>query len=911
MYAFFDILNTKVGKLVMFKKMMLVATITSLLIPFFNNTSIVVDENFVRKYDNLSIDDSEIKHVENFSVEVVSQVKVKDFACYFDYYQINEVKGIYIADTLNEKYINNILEVKLVSNSEINYDYVNNYSLYDEPYVLETIYMENETMIKEFYVPSVREIEQILNKVSFVNPKDEIYNNLIISLNAEADFKSKQTQLTSISPFSTSITSADCDNQEILDYYFSVKDIADETISLGSTLTTTEIIQSSDDPIIHLIPKYYFQTNGVYKKMGAEWGYYIKTYNDYNDNKISSVLLYDINTIKKTRRFNHIVSITPVLSMNYKYTKDTDIVSKDVPNNYCLANPQYQMALKYVKLSGDTSDTIPLNPGDDGYDVMKDEGYSIANSLVKLIGVGKNYNSELPNIINIACILANLLVGIATSGFSLFSQIAISTATSLITDKLLESLPENLSPITIELERETEEEKTAKDDSKFIYKDFNSETENSNYQILQEENALKKYFDLQLSSYNPNNPLLFKDNTDSINYYTSFASSEDTEYVAQIANKFTANVINDNTWSFSPDPEYVDTITGEWSYLYSENFKAEDLTVFGTSSDIYVNYGPYTNQYQTVKFKATESGTYDFVLHHMLPNVSMKIENSIVTSTGKEIKVPFDFVNAKYEKSNEPYLKISKYLLKNQTYTLQIGYFFETNNFGGAKLNIYKSDLSTIQTGSSEFGQNYVYRTLTYNGNSTINEVIPTVSGQYLIAADSLVSNLDTHIIILDKNFNEILVNDNNAGLWNAYVRMTLIANNPYYVVSRYITSGSGKYKVSFAKQKYIPDINLTFSGKPILLSNFGYSNKVAYFITNQSKYNSIKFTGLWDSLYPPSNSVSFEVLNSELEQISYTPNIVNNYKTINFSRDSNYILKLTVNGSCNTNGFQLFCEVI
>lgn len=43
MYAFFDILNTKVGKLVMFKKMMLVATITSLLIPFFNNTSIVAD----------------------------------------------------------------------------------------------------------------------------------------------------------------------------------------------------------------------------------------------------------------------------------------------------------------------------------------------------------------------------------------------------------------------------------------------------------------------------------------------------------------------------------------------------------------------------------------------------------------------------------------------------------------------------------------------------------------------------------------------------------------------------------------------------------------------------------------------------------------------------------------------------
>lgn len=38
---------------------------------------------------------------------------------------------------------------------------------------------------------------------------------------------------------------------------------------------------------------------------------------------------------------------------------------------------------------------------------------------------------------------------------------------------------------------------------------------------------------------------------------------------------------------------------------------------------------------------------------------------------------------------------------------------------------------------------------------------------------------------------------------------------------------------------------------------------------------------------------------------------VVNNYKTINFSRDSNYNLKLTVNGSCNTNGFQLFCEVI
>ena len=884
----------------MIKHIKLALIVASFLILFGNlkdtTLSNSVDTNYATKFE---INQPTYEQVENFEVKMASSPKIKFFSTQFNYYSLEEINGIYIANIFEFSNYSNILEVKLISN-DFYYDYNGYTSLYNYNYVLETIYMEGKTMIKEFFVPSLKDINIIIKNHKTITNNDKVYTKLITSITSEADFKASKSNLYSITPLNESITTTNCDNQAILDYYLSVKNIKNETINTGSINAKITQISSSDDPIIHLIPKDYFRYNGIHKGLGAEWGYFIKTYNDYSQNKISSVLIFDIETIKYTSYQPHIVTIKPILAMNYKYIKDTDVVIKDTPNNYCLGNPKYELALKYVKLADNKNDFTPINFGDPQYNYKKDEGYTIYSTQACFNGTVKSYNGDLKKFTNLGLFLGNVALSLATSGLNLPAQIAIGATSTLIGNVIADI--ENKVIMNFD------------DDDNIKIVDYKIPGE-TNYNALQDLNKLMKYVKLQLSNENGNfnfnetsNPLLFKNNNHYIGYVIGInASEEDTRYVVQLGNRLTVDIFNDNTSIIKQNPDLLDSISGEWSYLAWQDIQPKNMQIPDSFNDVIIKFGRENTQKQTLFFTPKESGQYDLILHNITPYTYFKIYD--INGINKEIHSTSEIKTfnemATYNVAKEPYLKFLEYFTKGKTYKIEIGNN-SRHQYGACKLNIYKSDLSTIKTGSFSTGLNYTYRLMNNNGVAINNEIYANNVGQYYISANAD-NNSDTYITILDKNFNQLISSDNG-------IRMTLNTNEPYYVISRFKSiNTTGQYKVNFRKQKYIPDINNSFAGSPISISTFGRTNNVTYFITTQSASRKVKLSAYWDT----TNSlvtipkVAIEIYNMNGKLLTSNTDITDKYFTYLFSMNTSYLIKLKVTTSCNINGLCFVCERI
>ena len=325
--------------------------------------------------------------------------------------------GIYVAETPETQENNfKIYEVKLIDNAIANYDYAGYNSLRSNPYVVEFLY-EGEQLTKEFYIPTKAEAVEIINKSTGIGKQNKKYRDLITSITIEASYKASLSS--SISLLSNDNKADNVNSQPTLDHYLLTEsNTQNKYLTLGSVLSEAEPILTTDNSIVDLIPKKYFRSDGEYQNAGAEWGYFIKTYKDYDNNKISSVLIYDILNIRKELGTPDTVQIKPVFSWNFKYDYDSDVVSKDSENNYCLGNPSFKAGIKYVKHPNDMGTFLPKNPDDSGYTIAADDGYCIGSYNAKYIGTHKNYKGSVSILESAVVYLGNIALGVITSGFS-------------------------------------------------------------------------------------------------------------------------------------------------------------------------------------------------------------------------------------------------------------------------------------------------------------------------------------------------------------------------------------------------------------------------------------------------------------------------------------------------------------
>lgn len=152
-----------------------------------------------------------------------------------------------------------------------------------------------------------------------------------------------------------------------------------------------------DDPIISLIPKERFYTEGSYFEIGKEWGYFIKTqaafpasyYEDTTDKKTSFVTLFNINQEFDVYTGVVTVSVSPLFQFEYvALPKDERATLFITGNGFDIDS--YQTPIEYT-IENETEEytVIPAALRERNRYYLKNISYSL--SL---------YNEQNPNVIN-------------------------------------------------------------------------------------------------------------------------------------------------------------------------------------------------------------------------------------------------------------------------------------------------------------------------------------------------------------------------------------------------------------------------------------------------------------------------------------------------------------------------------
>ncbi len=837
-----------------------------------------------KKAQKIRTDDtySEEKQVPGFKINKVSEPTIDNFFNFYKFYTSPGFgNGVFVADVFQNELPNTKLyEIKLIDNSIKYYDYAGYDSLRIEKYVVEFLY-EKDGLTKDFYIPTISEAAEIIENSSRIEKTNEKYHNLITSISAESSYKSS---LPYIQTYSSARKAGDVDTQSVLDHYLSIASQNNDNVFLGSTmLATAQAIPSADDSIVNIIPKSYFTTNGEYQKGGAEWGYFIKTSTDYDNNKISSVLLYDIFNLKNDFNNPDIVQIKPVFTWDFKYNYDADVVTKEYENNYCLANPQYRAGVKYIKHPKDTSSFIPKNPEESGYSIQNDQGYCIGSVSAKFVGTHKNFLSSTPeHLQSLAVLLGNIALGAATSGLSTGAQVAIGAAYTAITNLTRNATKDIPKALT-----------SFRANGKYIF-----QTDRIvGYGNIEDakKNDFQKFVNFSSPTSDNSKPRLFKDNSDSINYHIQLLSDQNSkDYTGLFLHSFTCSVFNDNSNLFHHNPDFVSTISSSWTYLIGRNFTRQELTINKTSINEEVIFG--YNSDAVVLLKTSEAGAYDIVLTNMPANTTLaisQINSNSGSSTWKDINEDNRVV------PNEKFLKHYVTLGANATYEIRV--YRITNgykDFGGALLSVYKSDSSTVSTGSSEYGRNYTYRNIYNNGYYINNCFKPEKDGLYTIVAapSSTSASSDTYITVLDSNFKKIAEDDDGFGDRTAGIKINLIAGKEYFIISRfYNVNSTGNYEVDIFKQTYLPELQ----GKVLnsgLTMKLGKNISARCFLISQSSAKNVEFYAYWDTAESSSNfpNIYLHIYNARIGTLLASTNILYTSCSFSFSADTLYLIEFS-----------------
>ena len=843
-----------------------------------------------KKYELREDHYSQESQVKGFSVSIDEKPVLNGFSKCLDFYTSHGFgNGTYVADVNNVPSDSiKLYEAKLIDNSARSYDYSGYDSLFSERFVIEFLY-ERDGLHKSFYLPTASEAEEIILNSKETEKGCELYRSLITSITEEASYKAA---LPSIQTYATANKAGDVDTQSVLDHYLSVANQADKYLILGNyTSSDAKPIQTSDDSIINLIPKSHFRTNGVYNKGGAEWGYFVHTYTDYGNNKISSVLLYDVINYKTDFFRNEIVQIKPIFTWNFKYNYDTDIVSKESENNYCIAHPNYTAGVHYIKHHLDSNSFVPKNPDETGYSKENDNGFCIGSRSSKFVGTSKNFNGGIESLQSLSILLGNIAISLLTAGLSTAEQLAIGITSDLIFEAAKQLSNSYSSPI-----HNTDEK------GKTVLK-IDKVEEYSSFDYAKKGN-FAKFVSFSSPTSNDGNPLLFKEESDSINYELQVYSSDLSDsYTGLLIHEFSASVFNDNTNLFHQTPTYIGGLSTEWSYLIGESFDPKTVTINKTVQNKERIFGDDNDA--VALLKTGDEGIYDIVMTNRPADTSLTI--SQISANSGHTTTYIDALEKNRTIPKAAFIKHYVLLSANSTYEIRIKRFLgSTRYFGGALLSIYKSDSSTVTTGDSEYGRNYVYRNRMNNGYHINNCFRPSTDGQYTIVAapSSSSSSKDTYITILDSNFKKIAEDDDGYGNYMAGIRINLLANHDYYIISRpYGLSTSCNYEVDIFKQNYLPE----FRGKVNQLGlSIGLSKSIPIhsLLISQSEKRSIIFLAYWDTSVSDPNfpSIYMSIYNPRLSASVSIANILFSSFTFSFDANTLYLIEFSATTSIYAN---------
>ncbi len=798
--------------------------------------------------------------------------------------------------------------IKVVLNPRLYY--LNNEMLNSYDNIVEFSFLNSENIFtKKYYSMNHEEKNEVLKKTKIINESDNFHQTFVTLYNLENDYKSKIHQIV---PFSTIRKSGSVNNQGVLNNYLeSAANLQVGMHDIGNSGITQEFVHVIDNPIVNLIPKDIFKYNGINKKSGSEWGYVANTYSDTGNNKITSLIVYDIENQRLGFNSADNTVIKPVITRNFKYNSDLDLVYDDGPNNYCLGNPNYRVNISYTTVKDDLNSTSHPNVGDSNYDIKLDNGVCINRFNQMLVGSGKNSDGKV-GLVKFLLKTFNLLTQMATAKIPMVPGIVDKVFTTISDAYESGETYKNLLNYSLT---------NRADNRKQYFYEYNANANNfQSAKISLDEEKFFKSFSLKFPEYkdkaeditaenfaknNRQTPLLFKTKDDFLNYEFMILEAENFNgYTCLVEHSLDLDVFNDNSvWLFRWDPEFICESKNNWSYLYGSNMKFNERTIEGGEMHAYLcgkgeirefAFGP-----------AKKSGNFTMILNDASANT---IFTTNQVSKTVEKNYYSDSSNNLHDSSYSKPLRYDFSLCSGDVFKFSISRIISgSKQFGWGNITISELGSSTSIYGNYVERMNLERTELDINNGSILTTLITSKSDFYTINLISKKNYLDTFLRIYDEHYNLIIEDDDGFGGGRAGVKVTLFKNKKYYIISRFYNKSDGKAEIVVTNEKYIPEIAEVLSKNALNDSSFG-KDKYASFLISQYSDRNIVIQAEWYNtslnINPTVKGIIYDCYGKIIKKVD---DLARTNLNITFEKDYLYYLELsTTNEALNGMGLSI-----
>lgn len=627
---------------------------------------------------------------------------------------------------------------------------------------------------------------------------------------------SVQAQLRSLPNYGSFANSNASVNLHEYDKYTDFDRYIEEYDSLYKTkVHSLEALGSSfpanDNPIVYIIPRNLFVQPGTYSYIGKEYGFYVRTIQDYESDTISDFIVFDIETeplypqrLGETNTPS--VTIRPLSSgvTNYLAEWGNIVICDQYAESY--------LALANIKVSIAINNVYEKNIGDAGYNKYQDYGYAISSYTFEAKGTGLDEFADDVSFDKLTAVLGaisfvgnfytNKISTIVGIGLALNEQFQLITS-------LYSAQPTAMDAYELS-------------DGSYLINCSLLGNNNTESMIANYNHLIKGFETEMVNSQSVNGaiiPLLLKTNNDYITVKYNFCQKDSTvNWDALIATNIYLEIYNDYTGKlFSSGIEdfikrdavvggrvdyYMEAPTNsnggtiQEGVLYGTQFRQDPL---GEGESLNENYSPLLGSYQDFYF--TPNRTFEYVIE-----TTNRVHEGV-----------------------DPYLK-----LYNPSNNL-----IASNDDGGAADSHSASPRNAKITFTLTGGQTYRIRTMTYgyeNGyyefiirkNATLSEAVSadnvanstTVSNDAIwykftpavTNADSQIAyysfyttgSVDTYLSLYDESFNQYAFSDDDGPGRNARIDFYLIAGKTYYLKVNTYSMSSGTFDVYANLQRLV-----------------------------------------------------------------------------------------------------------
>lgn len=533
---------------------------------------------------------------------------------------------------------------------------------------------------------------------------------------------------------------------------------------MGNSYNAPDSEGITDNQIVYLIPKNYFRNIGIWTYIGTEYGFYINTIQDYQNDNISNFIIFDIETQKKSIGKNGIISVRPLLNGKANYQYEFDLVT-------CEGYNCNNLALSNIKVSVDLKNQNELNIGDEGYTASNDYGYVI--SSFDIVGKGCSSNRDEQINLNYVKFGARALKKIPKYGT--FINLAVQGALTLYENAYNSSILNKYGNFIIDNE------------GNFHTSEVNINPFTNLDLMALEYNNLVKGIEAEFTSDNTNGstdeskPLLYKVEND--NYfkfeYNCVQRNSNINWDTTITNSISLDIVEDNSNKILFVPygsvDFMKTVSGIWSDSYNDQ-PTQKTTIITQDNIYYAQF--WQNSYHEFLFTPQRTGNYVFETFGTDTDTVIEL-----CADGSSNSTTADDGGSYINSNGRCYCsKLSINLQANTLYRIKVKGYSDT--YGTCNFFVRRQEGNI-----SEINANYSgYTSYTYYDNAVWQTFIPTRTDYYKITNIST-NSIDTCIEVYDGNFARLAFDDDSGYGSYGDVNVYLMAGKTYYIKTMLYTN--------------------------------------------------------------------------------------------------------------------------